>query len=125
MLPVTTGMTAATCMAVPLVTPSVVTMAVSGPALVGFVVNVTVSEVAVAAVTVPAAPSLKATVFTPEGSKPKPLIGHRICIGGQIAAGGSDERRDRGNLNCRAAAHAVGRDHGGQIARSGLGGEPR
>ena len=74
MLLVTTGMTAATCTAVPLLTPLVVTMAVSGPALVGFVENVTVSEVAVAAVTVPAAPSLKATVLTPAGSKPKPLM---------------------------------------------------
>src|SRR5580704_8545656 len=71
---VTTGMTAATCTAAPLLTPLVVTMAVNGPAFVGPVENVTVSEVAVIAVTVPTAPSLKATVLTPAGSKPWPAI---------------------------------------------------
>ena len=52
MLLVTEGVTVATCTAAPLSTLSVVTTAVRLPA-VGAVVNVTVSEVAVAAVTMP------------------------------------------------------------------------
>ena len=56
-------MTAATCTAAPLLTLLVVTTAVRLPAVAGLVKNVTVSEVAVAAVTVPTAPSLKVTVF--------------------------------------------------------------
>ncbi len=54
--------TAATCTAVPLPTPETVTTAVNAPAA-GLVENVTVSEVAVAAVTVPTAPLLKTTVL--------------------------------------------------------------
>ena len=65
MLLVTIGVTVATCTAAPLLTPSVVTTAVRLPAVVGLVENVTVSEVAVAAVTVPTAPSLKTTVLLP------------------------------------------------------------
>ena len=58
---VTTGLTFAICVAVPLPTPLTVTIAVRLPADVGLVENVTVSEVAVAAVTVPTAPLLKTT----------------------------------------------------------------
>lgn len=57
---VTTGVTEAICTAVPLRAPLEVTMAVRIPAL-GLVENVTVSEVAVAAVTAPIAPLLKRT----------------------------------------------------------------
>jgi hypothetical protein len=55
----------ATCVAAPLVAPSVVTTAVSVPSDVGAVEKVTVSDVLVAAVTVPAAPLLNATVLAP------------------------------------------------------------
>ena len=61
-LAVTTGVIVATWTAVPLPTPSVLTTAVRLPA-VGAVENVTVSEVVVAAVTVPTAPLLKTTVL--------------------------------------------------------------
>ena len=65
----------AICTPTPLLTPSVVTTAVNEPAEVGLVWNVTVSEVFVADVTVPAAPSLKTTVLLAAvGSKPKPLM---------------------------------------------------
>ena len=60
---VTTGRTLATCTAEPLDVPLVVTMAVSDPAAVGLVLNVTVSDVAVAVVTVPTAPLLNTTVL--------------------------------------------------------------
>lgn len=53
---VTTGMTVAACTAVPLLTPFDVTTTVKLPALIGFVENVTLSVLAVAAVTVPTAP---------------------------------------------------------------------
>ena len=59
---VTTGFTKATCMAVPLETPFEATIVVRIPAL-GLVLIVTVSDVAVDAVTVPTAPLLKVTVF--------------------------------------------------------------
>src|SRR5881397_2722114 len=50
-------------------------MAVKLPAVAGLVENVTVSEVAVAAVTVPAAPSLKTTVLLAAVvSKPVPVM---------------------------------------------------
>ena len=61
-LEVTTGVTVATCTAEPLLTPSEWTTAVRLPAVVGLVENVTVSEVEVAAVMEPTAPSLKVTV---------------------------------------------------------------
>lgn len=74
MLLVITGMTLATCMAVPLATPFVVTMAVKSPAE-GLVENVTVKEVAVAPVTEPIAPLLKVTLLLElVVSKPVPLI---------------------------------------------------
>lgn len=59
----------------PLLRLFVVTTAVKLPAVVGRVDRVTVSEVAVAAVTVPAAPPLNTTVLRLAiGSKPRPLI---------------------------------------------------
>src|SRR5207248_1198434 len=74
-LPVTTGVTVATCTGAVLATPLLVTVAVRLPAVAGLVENVTVSEVAVAAVTVPTAPPLKVTeLFAAVGSKPKPLM---------------------------------------------------
>ena len=74
-LVVTTGLTFAICVAVPLPTPLTVTIAVRLPADVGLVENVTVSEVAVAAVTVPTAPLLKITVLRlAVVSKPKPAM---------------------------------------------------
>ncbi len=85
-LVVTTGVTVATWTAVPLLTLSVVTTAVRLPAVVGWVENVTVSEVAVAAVTVPTAPSLKATVLLAAvGSKPKPLIVIVVALAARLA----------------------------------------
>ena len=72
---VTTGTTFATASGLPLFTELVVTTAVRLPREVGLVVNRTVSEVAVAAVTLPAAPRLNATVlFAKMVSKPKPLM---------------------------------------------------
>lgn len=60
---VTTGLTEATCTAEAEATPRVVTVAVSAPAQ-GFLEKVTVSDVAVAAVTVPSAPLLNTTVLS-------------------------------------------------------------
>ncbi len=72
---VTTGVTVATPMAAPLLTEFVVTTAVSSPADVGLVENVTVSEVAVAAVTVPAAPLLNTTLLLAAVAlNPNPLM---------------------------------------------------
>lgn len=72
---VTTGITLATCMAVPLAMPLVTTIAVKLPAVLGLIENVTTSEVFVAAVTVPIALLLKATRFCAAiGLKPDPLI---------------------------------------------------
>jgi hypothetical protein len=71
---VTEGVTRATWIGAPLLTPSVVTTAVKLPA-VGFVEKVTVSEVAVEAVTVPTAPLLKTTVLLPGVVlKPAPVM---------------------------------------------------
>lgn len=59
----------------PLLTLLEVTTAVKLPAVVGFVENVTVSDVALAVVTVPAAPLFNATVlFAAVVSKPNPAI---------------------------------------------------
>ncbi len=72
---VTTGPTAATCTAVPLLTLLVVTTAVKLPMLVGLVENVTFSDVAVALVTVPTPPLLNVTVLLAAVvSKPAPAI---------------------------------------------------
>lgn len=74
-LVVTTGMTFATLTAAPLEKPFVVTTTVRLPAVVGFVENVTVSDVAVAAVTVPTAPLSKVTVlFAATVLNPAPVI---------------------------------------------------
>ena len=71
----TTGTTSATRTAEPLECEFVVTTAVRWPAAVGFAENVTVSEVGVAAVTVPTTPSLNVTVlFVAILSNPNPLI---------------------------------------------------
>src|SRR5260370_28514528 len=84
---VTTGLAVATWTAAPLLTPLVVTTAVRLPAVAGLVLNVTVSDVAVAAVTVPTAPSLNVTVlFAAVGSKPKPLI---VTVGALAASEGA------------------------------------
>ena len=78
-LDVTTGNTEATCTGVPLLTVSVVTTAVKISATVGLVENVTVSAVAVAAETLPTAPSLKTTVLLgANGLKLEPLM--VICV---------------------------------------------
>ena len=76
------------------------TTAVRLPAVVGLVENVTVSEVAVAAVTVPTAPSLKATVLLAAvGSKPKPLMVSVVALSGQAGRAAGHDRRDRGDLH--------------------------
>lgn len=65
----------ATCIALPLLTPSLVTIAVSDPAARGLVEKVTTKLVAVEDVTVPTAPLLKVTVLLPGVVlKPKPLM---------------------------------------------------
>jgi len=70
----------ATCTAAPLLTPLLVATAVRSPGL-GCVVNVIVKFVAVAAVTVPTAPRLKATeLFAGVLEKPKPLIVIVVCV---------------------------------------------
>ena len=74
-LVVTTGVTVATCTADPLATLLVVTTAVRLPAESGPVVMLIVNDVAVAAVTVPAALLLKTIVLLPAVVlKPNPLI---------------------------------------------------
>ncbi len=74
-LTVTTGLTVATCTGAPLLAPLVVTTTVKLSADAGLVVNVTVNSVAVAAVTVPTAPSLNTTVLLAAVvSKPTPLM---------------------------------------------------
>ena len=83
---VTAGATVATCTAPPLFTLSVVTTAVRSPAAVGFVEKVTVSEVAVAAVTAPTAPSLKTTVLllAVVASKPNPLMVSVVALAARL-----------------------------------------
>lgn len=62
-------------MAEPLVCELATTMAVNDPAAVGLVVNVTVSDVAEAEVTVPSAPLSKVTMLLAGvESNPRPLI---------------------------------------------------
>lgn len=71
----TTGANVPTSTADPLFSPLEVTMAVKLPALVGFLENVTVNDVAVALVTLPIAPLLKTTeLLAGVGSKPKPSM---------------------------------------------------
>ncbi len=72
---VTTGVTVATCTGVPLLTMSEVTTAFITPARTGAVESATVSEVEVAPMTVPDAPSSKLTLLLETiGSKPEPLM---------------------------------------------------
>src|SRR5580704_5611109 len=86
MLLVTTGVTVATWIAVPLLTLSVVTTAVRGPAVVGLVENVTVSEVAVAVVTLPTAPSLNTTVsWAAVVSKARPVMVTVVAVAVRLA----------------------------------------
>lgn len=74
-LAVITGRMLATCTAAPLDVPLVVTIAVNEPEVVGLVVKVTISDVAVEEVTVPTAPLLKTTVLLPAVLlKPVPVI---------------------------------------------------
>jgi hypothetical protein len=74
-LAVITGLPVATCTAAPLLTELQVTTAVKLPAVVGLVPKLTVSEVAVAAVTVPTAPLLNTTLLFPAVvSNPKPAM---------------------------------------------------
>ncbi len=72
---VTVGLTVDTCTAEPLLTELVVTTAVKLPSAAGLVLNVTVSDVVVAEVTVPTALLLKTTLLLPAVAlKPKPRI---------------------------------------------------
>ena len=82
---VTTGLTVATCTAVPLLTPPTVTIAVKLPAEVGLVEKVTVSKVAVADDTVPTAPLLKVTVLLPAVAlKPVPAIVNVVALAARL-----------------------------------------
>lgn len=72
---VTTGTTVPTCIAVTLLTPLAVIIAVRLPAEMGLAEKATVNSLDVAAVTVPTAPLLKITVLLlPVVSKPNPAI---------------------------------------------------
>lgn len=83
-LNVTIGVSVATWTVVPLLTPLRVTIAVKGPAD-GAVENVTVSAVAVAAVTLPTAPLLNATALFPGVvSKPNPLITNVVAVNAKL-----------------------------------------
>lgn len=82
---VTTGNTVATGTAAPLLTPLLVTIAVSSTGDVGFVLKVTVSRVVVAAVTVPAAPLLNTTVLlAAEVSNPNPLMDRVVASASRL-----------------------------------------
>jgi hypothetical protein len=61
---VTTGVTVATCTGAALGSESVVTVAVRDPASVGNVLKVTISDVGVAAVTIPTAPLFRVTTLS-------------------------------------------------------------
>lgn len=75
------GLTVATCTASPLLTPFVVTTPINMSALAGNVVKATVNIVAVAAVTIPTAPSLKTTVLFPNvASNPNPLMVSSVAV---------------------------------------------
>ena len=64
-----------------------VTIAVNAKGDVGFVLNVTVSEVVVAAVTIPTAPLLKATVLLAAVvSKPTPLMESVVSSASRLEA---------------------------------------
>ena len=84
---VTPGVTEATCTAEPLETPLVVTTAVKLPTARWLLLeNVTVSELAVAAVTVPAAWPLNTTVLLAGVVlKPKPLMVTVVALAARLA----------------------------------------
>jgi hypothetical protein len=82
----TTGLTDATCTAVPLDWELVVTIAVRLPACDGLVVNVTVSVVAVADAIVPTAPLFNTTALLAAiGSNPKPVIVSVVALDSSVA----------------------------------------
>ncbi len=82
---VTTGVTVATCTAVPLLMLFVVTTAVRLPAVVGLVDRVTVRDVVVAAVTVPTAPLFSVTVLRlAMGSNPRPEIVKVVAVAARL-----------------------------------------
>jgi hypothetical protein len=71
----------------PLVREFVVTTALTKPAAVGRVVRFTVSDLVVAAVIVPIAPFVSATVLlTAVGSKPNPLIVNVVTLAARLTA---------------------------------------
>ena len=71
------------------------------PTVVGLVEKLTVSEVAVAEVTVPTAPLLKTTVLLPGVvSKPKPAMVSVVALAARLACAARHDRRDRGHLDC-------------------------
>lgn len=83
---VTAGITVAICTAEPFAIESVVTMDVREPAIVGSVVNVTINEVGVADVTLPAAPLLNVTTLSVAVvSKPKPAIVTVVAFAARLA----------------------------------------
>lgn len=85
-LVVTTGITVATFIAVPLSRVFVVTTAVRSPAVVGEVESVIVSKVSVAVVTVPTASLLNTTVLLrATGSNPKPEIVIVVALAARLA----------------------------------------
>ena len=99
------------------------TTAVRLPA-VGFVEKVTVSDVAVDAVTVPTAPLLKTTVLLPGVVlKPEPLIVIVAALAARAAVLAVTGRRNRRYLHRRAAACAAGGYRGRQVAGGGGCGE--
>ena len=102
--------------------PSVVTTAINCPVAAGGVLNVTVSEVAVAAVTVPTGvvePSVNVTVSLPAvGSKPWPLMVSVVASAARLAV--LLVTTGVGVATCTgAAARAIGRNHRGQRAGTG------
>ena len=120
MLAVTTGVTVATCTAVPLLILSVVTTAVRLPAVVGLVENVTVSEVAVAVGDGADGPVVEDDrVIGGRGIEAEAVDRDLARVGGQVGGAGGHYRRDRGHLHRRAAAHVVDRDHRSQAAGHG------
>ena len=67
--------------------------------------------------TVPAAPLLKTTVLLPGVVlKPKPLIVTVPALAAMAGIAGGHHGRDRAYLDGRAAAGAIGGDHGGKAA---------
>ena len=106
MLEVTTGATVATCTALPLLTPSTVTLAFRAvpPVTLLSPVRLTVRLVLVAAVTVPVTPLLKVTVsLAAVVSKAEPLIVMLVERGGQAGgAGGHRFQLEGADVELRA-----------------------